>query len=87
MDDELGPTSEFLTPPISAVALVSHRDWSPTYPYHVVDGQSIVFRSRSAHEAREVAEQFSGQLWRTPLHPRFPTFCVCDFGREAWQAA
>jgi len=57
------------------------------YPYHVVVCIGVVmhvFRSRSASEARDVAECHGGQFWRFPPDERYPGLMVCDFGCEEY---
>jgi hypothetical protein len=82
MDRDIGPNSAFVVPPVPA-----SDGFNPYYPYHVLVLGMVVFRTRISHDARDKARCVRGQLWRTPVSPRFPSFCVCDFEVEDWCAA
>jgi len=78
---EMDPPSQFITPPIAV-----SEGWSYYHTYHVVVDGMIVFCSRVAQKALNVAVCVRGQFWRTPVKPKYPAFCVCDFEVEQWRA-
>jgi hypothetical protein len=75
MGDEK-PIFAFISPPSQTT-----DEW---YPYHVMVAGQFVFKSRDAVKARAVATCCRGQLWRTPMHPAYPPFVLCDFAVEEW---